>query len=148
MHNTEAFKPAPGVNPQTISQAVRGGLQAHSVSGPYPAIVVGIGNGPSARYEVHLGETVVRADEGIKQAQDFAEIIFFAYQEGGWHGAQRIARALSRGFTEKFIISGDGYSFPVLVKPDADLDDTITVWRLDCRQRTQINGWLWGFEKA
>jgi hypothetical protein len=53
--------------------------------------------------------------------------------------------AVLDGFTKEYMAECDIDAFPILVKPDADLDGTFTAWNMDDQEFIRINGWLWTF---
>jgi hypothetical protein len=58
--------------------------------------------------------------------------------------------AILAGYTEEYFVesSNHEYAFPVLIKPDADLDGVVSVWLTDSQEFIKLNGWLWSFDKT
>ena len=52
----------------------------------------------------------------------------------------------SKGYTVPMMADSGAYSLECLVKPNADLDGTVTVWDRTDGSFVRLNGWLWSFE--
>lgn len=58
--------------------------------------------------------------------------------------------AVLDGYTVEYMAESENgeYCFPILTKPDVDLDSTFKCWDMDSQEYIRLNGWLWTFSTS